>query len=213
MPLRVQAALQNHGDKENVNVREQEEATAPRVLLICVFSDREWEKRWWEGLTLRPLTHWTFIPNWQMTRFYEAPWAPSTPPQSSHSAHQHPQQRFSPHRAPLMWARAKPCNTKRLEIIRMFAPRSHSLTGREYFSACTPTNSRCGRFVLMSRENSGSGSSRPSSLTYTPLGVFSSPEEKIIQRARRENKRKNPVLGVTPQLSVGRFCVCADVFL
>lgn len=106
-----------------------------------------------------------------------------------------------PHRAPLMWARAKPCNTKRLEIIRMFAPGSRSLTGREDFSACTPTNFRCGRFALMSRENKGSGSSRPSSLTYTPLGVFSSPEEKIIQRARRENKRKNPVLGVMPQLS------------
>lgn len=91
----------------------------------------------------------------------------------------------------------KPCNTKRLKIIRTFTPGSHSLTGREYFSACTPTNFRCGRFVLMSRENSRSSSSRPSSLTYTPLGVF----QKIIQGVTRENKRRNPVLGVTPELS------------
>lgn len=97
----------------------------------------------------------------------------------------------------------------------MFTPGSHSLTGREYFSACTPTNFRCGRFVLMSRENSRSSSSRPSSLTYTPLGVFSSPEEKIIQGVTRENKRRNPVLGVTPQLShraVGRFCLYVLMF-
>lgn len=131
-----------------------------------------------------------------MTRFYEAPWAPSTSPQSSHSAHQHPQQRFSPHHAPLMWDRAKPCNTKRFGIIHMFAPSTHSLTGREQFFTRTLTNFHCGRFVRMSRENSRSGSFRPSSLTYAQLGVFSSPEEKIIQRETRENKRKIPVLRV-----------------
>lgn len=196
MPLGVGAALQEHRDKENVKVREHDEDTALRTLLICVFSDREWEKVWWEGPTLRPLTHWTFIPSWQMTRFYEAPLAPSTSPQSSHSAHQHPQQRFSPHHAPLMWDRAKPCNTKRFGIIHMFAPATHSLTGREQFSTPTPTNFRCGRFVLISRENSRSGSSRPSSLTYAQLGVFSSPEEKIILRETRENKREIPVLRV-----------------
>lgn len=123
MPLEVGAALQEYWDKENVKVRENDKETALRTLSICVFFfDREWEKGWWEGPTLRPLTQWTFIPIWQMTRFYEAPWAPRTSPQSSHSAHQHPQQRFSPLHVLLMWDRAKPCNTKRLGIIHMFAP-------------------------------------------------------------------------------------------
>lgn len=91
----------------------------------------------------------------------------------------------------VMWDRAKPCNTKRLGIIHLLAPVTHSLAGREQFSTRTPTNFRCGRFVLMSRENSRPGSSRPSSLTYTQLGVFTSPEEKIIQRERetKENRR------------------------
>lgn len=78
----------------------------------------------------------------------------------------------------------------------MFAPATHSLTGSEQFSTHTSKNFRCGRFVLMNRENSRSGSSRPSSLTYAQLGVFSSPEEKIIQKETRENKRKTPVLRV-----------------
>lgn len=214
MPLGVVAALQEHRDKENVKVRENDEDTALRTLLIYVFSDREWERGWWEGPTLRPLTHWTFIPNWQMTRFYEAPWAPSTSPQSSHSVHQHPQQCFSPLHAPLMWDRAKPCNTKRLGIIHMFAPATHLLTGRELFSTRTPINFRCGRFVLMSRGNSKSDSSRP---TYAQLGVFSSPEEKIIQREREKIRERVQfsecyVSTFTPRSEMV-LCVCAKVFL
>lgn len=41
MPLGVVAALQEHRDKENVKVRENDEDTALRTLLIYVFSDRE----------------------------------------------------------------------------------------------------------------------------------------------------------------------------
>lgn len=92
----------------------------------------------------------------------------------------------------------------------MFAPATHSLIGREQFFTRTPANVHCGRFVLMNRENSRSGSSRPCSLTYAQLGVISSPEEKITQREMRQNKRKIPVLRV---LCVNLYTVQAHDFV
>lgn len=96
----------------------------------------------------------------------------------------------------------------------MFAPATHLLTGRELFSTRTPINFRCGRFVLMSRGNSKSDSSRP---TYAQLGVFSSPEEKIIQREREKIRERVQfsecyVSTFTPRSEMV-LCVCAKVFL
>lgn len=209
MPLEVGAcAAGTSRQRERKSERARGGHSTEDSVDLCIFWQGMGERTVRTAHSQTPHTHWTFIPSWQMTRFYEAPWAPSTSPQSSHSAHQHPQQRFSPHHAPLMWDRAKPCNTKRLGIIHTLTPVTPSLTGREQFS----TDFRGGRFVLMSRENSRSGSSRPSSLTYAQLGVVSSPEEKIIQRELRENRERFQfsecyVSSFTPHREM-TLCVC-----
>lgn len=214
MPLEVGAcAAGTSRQRERKSERARRGHSTEDSVDLCIFWRGMRERTVRRAHSQTPHTHWTFIPSWQMTRFYEAPWAPSTSPQSSHSAHQHPQQRFSPHHAPLMWDQAKPCNTKRLGIIHTLTPVTPSLTGREQFS----TNFRCGRFVLMSRENSRSGSSRPSSLTYAQLGVVSSPEEKIIQRELswekiEKDSSSQSVMSQVLHHTEGWLCVCVPGF-